>query len=238
MTPSRMPIAPAFINQGKTGARLCFTSDGWSDEMHFTIEHIAPQQATGGWEEGFYSEKEIVHKLGNLVLAPGAANTSLSSRPWTEKKVLYAALGATTADESKAILNGSGLTFAQSTEELAAMSRYMPHLRALGQRETSGIRPSWISALPFYFGSPICGSRTGSAWSCLTRSSDPVIRVNEEVDVNEDDLGDDEDSKRWRPNSLRPVSRTGRHATFEQQTDDSHVVSTITALDYAIRYRT
>jgi len=127
---------PGLIKQGKVGVAPCFTSDGWSDGTHFTIEHIAPQQATGGWEAAFYSEKEIVHKVGNLVLAPGAANSSLSSRPWNEKRVLYAALGATTADEAKKILNDSGLAFAQSTEELAKLSHYMPHLRALGQRDS------------------------------------------------------------------------------------------------------
>ena len=129
------PDKPGFITAGKEGVAPCFTADGWSDETHLTIEHIAPQQQTSGWDQGFYTEKEVVHRLGNLVLAPGAANTSLSSRPWNEKKVLYAALGARSAEEAKAILNGSGLTFAQSTEELAAMSRYLPHLESLGQRE-------------------------------------------------------------------------------------------------------
>lgn len=128
------PGNPGLIVQGKTGVSSCFTADGWGDETHLTIEHIAPQQATGGWDVEFYAHKETVHKLGNLVLAPGAANTSLSSRPWTEKKVLYAALGASSPEDAKAILNHSGLTFAQSTEDLASMSRYLPHLRALGQR--------------------------------------------------------------------------------------------------------
>ncbi|GGO42476.1 DUF262 domain-containing protein [Streptomyces lasiicapitis] len=126
---------PGLIVQGKAGVASCFTADGWDDEKHLTIEHIAPQQDTSGWDKEFYSDKETVHKLGNLVLAPGAANTSLSSRPWIEKKVLYAALGAPTTDDAKSILNSSGFTFAQTTEDLAAMSRYLPHLRALGQRD-------------------------------------------------------------------------------------------------------
>ncbi|MFD9392989.1 DUF262 domain-containing protein [Streptomyces sp. NPDC060000] len=129
------PENPGLIIQGKAGVASCFTADGWDDEKHLTIEHIAPQQATSGWDKEFYSEKETVHKLGNLVLAPGAANTSLSSRPWTEKKVLYAALGASTTDDAKSILNSSGFTFAQTTEDLASLSRYLPHLRALGKRE-------------------------------------------------------------------------------------------------------
>lgn len=125
---------PGLIVPGKVGVAPCFTSEGWADEQHFTIEHVAPKQETSGWDKAFYSNKESVHRLGNLVLAPGDANSSLSSRPWGEKKVLYAALGAPTAHEAKAILDGSGLTFAQTTTELAGLSHYLPHLRALGER--------------------------------------------------------------------------------------------------------
>ncbi|MCX8456269.1 DUF262 domain-containing protein [Paenarthrobacter ureafaciens] len=128
------PQNPGLIVKGKAGVAPCFTSDGWSNQTHLTIEHIAPQQATVGWDVGFYAEKDTVHKLGNLVLAPGAANSSLSSRPWNEKKVLYAALGASSADDAKAILVESHLEFAQPTEDLARMSHYLPHLRSLGQR--------------------------------------------------------------------------------------------------------
>ena len=168
-------------------------SVGWLDDTHFTIEHVAPQQKTGAWNGDFYSEKEIVHRLGNLVLAPGAANTSLSSRPWTEKKVLYAGLGAPTAEEAKTILSDSDWTFAQSTEDLAQMSRYLPHLRALGQRDAE-----WDPAFMDQRAQALLRlayarlkDRLGLEWS--ESSTDPVVHVEEEVDVDEDDLGDDED---------------------------------------------
>lgn len=127
-------VEPGLIDDGKVGVAPCFTSDGWFDDGHFTIEHIAPQQATGGWDSPFYSDKDIVNRLGNLVLSPGNANSSLSSRPWTEKKVLYAALGAKSVEEARTVLVESGLIFNQTTEELVQMSHYLPHLRALGQR--------------------------------------------------------------------------------------------------------
>ena len=130
------PENPGLIKRGQTGVAIVLHSRWLGGRTHLTIEHIAPQQPTSGWDAAFYNQRDTVHKLGNLVLAPGAANTSLSSRPWTEKKVLYAALGAHTAEDAKSILDSSGLTFAQTTEELAALSRYLPHLRALGQRET------------------------------------------------------------------------------------------------------
>ena len=122
------------IKTGKTGVSPCFTSQGWKNTDHLTVEHIAPRQKTAGWDEAFYSDGEIVHRIGNLVLSPAKANSSLSSRPWEEKRVLYGALGASTAQEAKSLLDGSGLTFAQTTEELTQLSSYLPHLRALGQR--------------------------------------------------------------------------------------------------------
>ncbi|MCX4640788.1 DUF262 domain-containing HNH endonuclease family protein [Streptomyces platensis] len=187
------PENPGLIIQGKAGVASCFTADGWADETHLTIEHIAPQQATSGWDQEFYSQKETVHKLGNLVLAPGAANTSLSSRPWTEKKVLYAALGAPTADDAKAILNSSGLTFAQTTEDLAAMSRYLPHLRALGQREDEW-NPRFMdqragvllrlayTRLKGWLGLELSDS-----------SSDSVVKV-EDVEIENDELDESENA--------------------------------------------
>lgn len=187
------PANPGLIVPGKAGVASCLTSVGWLDDMHFTIEHIAPQQKTSGWDEGFYSEKEIVNRLGNLVLAPGAANSSLSSRPWTEKKVLYAALGAQTAEEAKTILSGSGLTFAQSTEELAQMSRYLPHLRALGQRDAEW-DPAFMDQRAQVLLRLVYARLKdwlGLEWS--ESSTDPVVHVDEEVDVDEDDLGGDED---------------------------------------------
>lgn len=187
------PANPGLIIKGKVGVASCFTSDGWLDETHFTIEHIAPQQKTGGWNEDFYSEKEIVHRLGNLVLAPGAANTSLSSRPWAEKKVLYAALGAPTAEEAKTILSGSGMTFAQSTEDLAQMSRYLPQLHALGQRDAEW-DPAFIDRrgqVLLRFAYERLKDWLGLEWS--ESSTDPVARIHEEVDDEEGDLGSNDD---------------------------------------------
>lgn len=189
------PGNPGLIIQGKAGVASCFTADGWADETHLTVEHIAPQQATGGWDEEFYSDKETVHKLGNLVLAPNAANASLSSRPWNEKKVLYAALGAPTADDAKSILTSSGLTFAQSTEDLTALSRYLPHLRALGQREDE-LNPAFMDQRAVVL-LRLAYTRL-KGWLGLElsdSSSDQVVKVddveieNGELDENEDAAG-------------------------------------------------
>ena len=184
------PARPGLIVQGKAGVSPCFTSDGWSDDTYLTIEHIAPQQQTSGWDVQFYSNKEVVHRLGNLVLAPGAANTSLSSRPWQEKKVLYAALGAPSQAEAKAVLSQSGLIFAQSTEALAQLSRHVPHLRSLGEREDEWdlefMQQRAEALLRLAYGR--LKDWLGLEWS--ESSTDLVVHQNEDV---EDD-GDQEPS--------------------------------------------
>lgn len=185
---SEDPVNPGLIVPGKVGIAPCFTSDGWSDQTHLTIEHIAPQQETAGWDQNFYSEKETVHKLGNLVLAPGAANSSLSSRPWNEKKVLYAALGAATAAEAKSVLEDSPLSFTQTTEELAQMSRYLPHLRSLGQRsdewDTNFMEQRAEVLLRLVYSQ--LKDWLGLTWS--ESSEETVLPVSGEEDADEADL--------------------------------------------------
>jgi hypothetical protein len=125
---------PGLIKAGREGVSPCLVSGSWTDETHLTIEHIIPQEGRQpDWSKDFYVNKDLKHSLGNLVLAPKAANSSLGNRPWGEKKVLYAALGAKTKEDAKCILDKSGISLASSTEELAQMSRYLPHLRALGE---------------------------------------------------------------------------------------------------------
>ena len=123
------------ITKGKSGVSPCLTLNDWNNEEYLTIEHIAPQQETTGWDDKFYKDPESLHKIGNLVLTPSRANTSLSSRPWEEKKILYAALGASTPDKARTTIEDSGIKFNQSTEELTQLSRHLPHLHSLGNKK-------------------------------------------------------------------------------------------------------
>jgi hypothetical protein len=125
---------PGLIKIGRTGVAPCFTERDWEDERHLTLEHIAPQGRTPKWDEEFYSDKSTVHRIGNLVLTPTDANSSLHSRPWQEKRVLYGALSARTPEDAKQILDKAetdGMVFPLSTKQLTDLSSYLPHLNAL-----------------------------------------------------------------------------------------------------------
>lgn len=129
------PAESGLIAVGKAGVSQCLTFDGWCDENHLSLEHIAPKDPVSTWDASWYEDREVVHRIGNLVLVQKGANSSLSNRPWKEKTILYAALGAKSQHDATKILDKAktdGITFAQSTNDLVEMSAHMPHLAALG----------------------------------------------------------------------------------------------------------
>ncbi|WP_431973390.1 DUF262 domain-containing protein [Micromonospora haikouensis] len=137
---------PGLVLPGKANVNRCLDFQGWRDEAHLSLEHIVPQEATSEWPEDLYSDKDTVHQLGNLVMTPGPVNSSLGNRPWDEKRILYAALGAPSKEKARQTLEkaaATGITFNKPTEELVARSRHLPHLVSLGQR-TSAWDPEFV----------------------------------------------------------------------------------------------
>ena len=100
-----------------------------------TIEHIAPQKPEqNSWHNSLYERPDLVNYLGNLTLLPDSKNSSVSNRPWEEKKAIFYILSAPTPEEQKARLateRERGIEFAESTENLLAAGRYFHHLAAI-----------------------------------------------------------------------------------------------------------
>lgn len=130
--------APGLIRLGRELVSPCFTYEGLTDERHLALEHIAPVTKASGWVEEFYSSKEVVHRIGNLVLVPSDANSSLGNRPWAMKQLMYAALGARSREGAERILSSGseqGLEVGEGTQQLVQLSHYQPHLAAVGRRQ-------------------------------------------------------------------------------------------------------
>ena len=125
------PAVPGLIIPGRSGVSQCLMYEGFVGEKHLTLEHIAPQQKSEGWDTDIWTERERVNSLGNLVLAPRVENASLSNRTWAEKRVLYGALSARSQHEAELQLAQSGIDFGPSTQELAKRAEYLPHLHAV-----------------------------------------------------------------------------------------------------------
>lgn len=131
------PEVPGLIKKGKPAVSPCLSYEGLKDERHLSLEHIAPKQSTVGWDDSIYENKEIPHRIGNLVLVQSEANSSLSDRTWKEKRILYQALGAPSREAAASILVAAvadGYEFAESTQSIAELSMHMPHLAAIGEK--------------------------------------------------------------------------------------------------------
>jgi hypothetical protein len=122
------------VTKGRSAVSPCLTFNGFQDDRLLSLEHIAPQSVSGGWPIDIWSNKETIHKLGNLVLVHRDANSSFSNRPWDAKRTLYAALSAPSHLEAEKILSASDIEFGGRAQEIAKYSAHMPHLSALGRK--------------------------------------------------------------------------------------------------------
>tara|TARA_R110002073_G_scaffold331145_1_gene515637 strand:+ start:6771 stop:9182 length:2412 start_codon:yes stop_codon:yes gene_type:complete len=133
------PLNPGLLVKGKEALNSCLTSDMYNDERNLSLEHVAPQTYTNGWDQNIYARNTLVHTLGNLILVSSTLNSSLSNRVWNEKRNLYRAVGARTEEEAKQILIDSqrnqNFDFRNSTKDVIEAQSYMPNLVALSKME-------------------------------------------------------------------------------------------------------
>ena len=82
------------------GGELEFLNfDRWQDEIYATVEHVAPDSHSGGWDEKIYMQPYTRHTIGNIILLPQKENTSVGNASWKKKKIFYRALTAKTKEE-------------------------------------------------------------------------------------------------------------------------------------------
>ncbi|WP_068641929.1 GmrSD restriction endonuclease domain-containing protein [Variovorax soli] len=129
--------APGLIKKGRPAVSPCLTYDGFRDDRNLTLEHIAPLAGSSDWDSAIYANRDLVHRIGNMVLVPTVANSSFSSRAWPYKRVLYQALGASSHADAEKILAAAaaaGIEFGDSTQEIVTKASFMPQLSAIGNR--------------------------------------------------------------------------------------------------------
>ena len=93
----------------------------WQDDKYTTVEHVAPDSNSGGWDEEIYKLPHTRHTIGNIILLPQKENSSIGNASWTKKKLFYRALAAKTKEERKSQFEQAkeeGLTFPKRTENL------------------------------------------------------------------------------------------------------------------------
>ena len=123
------------IKSAIPGYFTCLTLTEWKSEVTNSIEHIAPQHpGSGGWDQGIFSEPDLIHTLGNLTLCPMGANAALSNRPWSEKKKMFEALSSDSESSAKLAIQDIYIDGPSLTNFMQKI-RYVPYLKSLGMRD-------------------------------------------------------------------------------------------------------
>lgn len=94
------------IERGRRGCSPMLRLVEWDNDAYFTVEHVAPQSESNGWQESIYKDPKTIHTLGNLILLPREVNSILGDKSWNQKKQIYKLLAAKTQDEFNEIKKG------------------------------------------------------------------------------------------------------------------------------------
>ena len=125
---------------------LCLSKSTSSDLS--TIEHIAPQNGEGIWDESLYElETEIYQSIGNLTLLPTKINSSMGNRGWAEKFLYYKHLSEKDPEQLKRlseIANSLNISLSKDTIKLLMEANYHDHISSIVTLSQTGL---WNQAL-------------------------------------------------------------------------------------------
>ena len=116
------------IDRGRAGCSPMLKLSQWANNAYLTIEHIAPQSLSLGWEKDIYSDLENVHLLGNLILLPEKENNIISNKSWKHKRLMYRLLSSETQPEFEKIksdLGVAGLSLSKTAVEVLDNAKYL-----------------------------------------------------------------------------------------------------------------
>jgi len=116
------------IVRGRSRIAPMLESSQWDNEAYFTVEHIAPQSASAGWDRGIYGEQHTSDTLGNLILLPSKENNVIGDKSWEKKRLMYGLLASETQEEfdmKKNRVGAAGLTLSRNAQEVLQNARYL-----------------------------------------------------------------------------------------------------------------
>jgi Protein of unknown function (DUF1524) len=128
------PDAPGLVKRGVPGVASLFTPEIWNDPAYLTVEHVAPQNRTPGWDTGFDDDPDVIHRLGNLTLLPQIENSVVGNRQWEHKVFLYRMLSAETKEQRASIkeeATAAGLTLGLQTDTAMAQAKHLNLCRSI-----------------------------------------------------------------------------------------------------------
>jgi hypothetical protein len=139
---------PGLMQKGANGYQPYATLVHWRSRDLKTIEHIAPQKQTAGWDARLYDpQSNLVDSLGNLVLMPLDLNSSLHNNTWPMKWTYYQYLALNNPDLRTQLVEEmahKGITLQKSTVQLLNRSTYAGHMDPI---VSVGIDGTWNADL-------------------------------------------------------------------------------------------
>ena len=109
---------PGLLVQDFPNSNQLLTPNEWLSEDALSVEHIAPQTKSNGWDPHLYQD-QVVDTLGNLTLCPSKVNSYLGNATWIEKRSVYKALNmANGLDDAKQRLKVASSRFENLAEAL------------------------------------------------------------------------------------------------------------------------
>lgn len=130
------PSENGLIVRGKKGLSSTVHTSAWGADVHYSVEHVAPQASkAAGWVEALYDDPQTVDRLGNLILLPTVANSSMGKRPWVEKGLIYRLLSSETAQAAEAVRGEGeklGLALPVGDGTVIGKANYMPMCKSVG----------------------------------------------------------------------------------------------------------
>lgn len=129
---------PGLTVAGKKNLLPMLDIKHWRDESSQTVEHIAPEIHSEGWDNKLYEDTETIHRLGNLTLLPQSENSSLGNCSWTRKRLVYKILSAETPDELEPLLKQAHeqkIVIGKDTADLLSESKHLPMVKSVSSVE-------------------------------------------------------------------------------------------------------
>jgi hypothetical protein len=140
------PSDSGLLMRGRRGIAPMLTLGTWENETVLSVEHIAPQSKSAGWDQAIYgdAEQEYVHRLGNLTLLPRVENGMVGNKSWIHKKKIYEMLASESQDkldQTKAEAKKIGFKLSTSAEEILKNAKYLGLCKAIAEQT-----PEWSQA--------------------------------------------------------------------------------------------
>jgi len=130
---------PTYLKKAKRSKETDFLNlDTWNSNVYYTIEHIAPDRPTGGWDDKIYKEPYLKDSIGNLTILPKKENSSVANKPWKQKKHFYKAFLAKDKQELMSVVKAAkneGINFSNRLIQLLDQGEQLPIFATIIQVE-------------------------------------------------------------------------------------------------------